>query len=240
MDENSQQNNEQVNSEEVKKETAEPIKEVQQNVKNSNIKNEVNDITVFFKNFFKSPIEEIDKVAKSSKNQFLKISIIILVVWLVAHFIIAVVNVFQSYSLVSSLYYSFGTFLRNSVNNVFSVIKSVVTPFISLAVLCGIIYFVTKNKKKSFMNVVTSVVVAKIPVILSTVVSILGIFGSQTYNIINTFSGFCSIISTVLVYFAIKSLHEEKDDNIAIKKFVVVMGIFYIVKFVVSFFGLSL
>ena len=238
MDENNAQNNEQINAEEIKKEAQETVKEVKEAVKNADIKKEVNAVTDFFKNFFKNPIGKIDNVAKSSKNQFLKLAIIILVVWLVADFIGAVVNVFQSYSLVSSLYSSFGTFLKNSVNNVFSVIKTVVTPFISLALLCGIIYVVTKNSKKPFMNVVYSVVVAKIPVVLATVVGLLDIFGSQVYKIVNPFTSFCSILSTVLVYFAIKSLSDEKDDNSAIKKFAIVMGIFYIVKFVVSFFGL--
>lgn len=238
MDENNVQNNEQVNTEELKKEAQETVKEVKEAVKNTNIKKEVNAVTEFIKNFFKNPIREIDNAAKSSKNQFLKLAIIILVIWLVAEFIGAVINVFQSYSLVSSLYNSFGTFLKTSVNNIFSVIKAVITPFISLALLCGIIYVVTKNSKKPFMNVVYSVAVAKIPVVLATVVGLSDIFGSQVYKILNPFTSFCSILSTVLVYFAIKSLSDEKDDNVAIKKFAIVMGIFYIVKFVFSFFGL--
>ncbi len=240
MDENNVQNNKQVNAEEIKKEAVETAKEVKEAVKNADIKKEVNAVTSFIKNFFKNPIGEIDNAAKSSKNQFLKLTIIILVIWLVAQFIGAVINVFQSYSLVSSLYTSFGTFLKTSVNNLFSVIKTVVTPFISLAVLCGIIYVVTKNNKKPFMNVVYSVSVAKIPVVLATVVSLLDIFGSQVYKIVNPFTSFCSILSTVLVYFAVKSLSDEKDDNSAIKKFAIVMGIFYIVKFVVSFLGISI
>lgn len=238
MDENNVQNNEQVNAEELKKEAQETVKEVKEAIKNTDIKKEVNAITDFFKNFFKNPIGKIDNVANSSKNQFLKLAIVILVVWLVAEFIGAVINVFQSYSLVSSLYNSFGTFLKTSVNNIFSVIKTVITPVISLSLLCGIIYVVTKNSKKPFMNVVYSVSVAKIPVILASVVGLLDIFGSQVYKILNPFTSFCSILSTVLVYFAIKSLSNEKDDNVAIKKFAIVMGIFYIVKFVVSFFGL--
>jgi len=238
MDENNVQNNEQVNTQEVRKETTESASKVQQNVGNSNVKKEVNAITDFFKNFFKNPIGKIDNVANSSKNQFLKLAIVILVVWLVSEFIGAIINVFQSYSLVSSLYNSFGTFLKTSVNNIFSVIKTVITPFISLSLLCGIIYVVTKNSKKPFMNVVYSVAVAKIPVVLATVVGLLDIFGSQVYKILNPFTSFCSILSTVLVYFAIKSLSNEKDDNVAIKKFAIVMGIFYIVKFIFSFFGI--
>lgn len=240
MDENNAQNNEQVNAEEIQKESIETAKEENAAVKNVDMKKEVNAVTDFIKNFFKNPIKEIDTASQASKSQFLKMAIIILVVWLVAEFIGSIVNVFQSYSLVSSLYSTFGTFLKNSVNNIFSIVKSVITPFISLAVLCGIIYVVTKNSKKPFMNIVFSVVVAKIPVVIATVVGLLNLFGSQVYKIVNPFTNFCSVISTVLVYFAIKSLSNENDDSVAIKKFAIVMGIFYIVKFVVSFFGLSI
>lgn len=240
MDENNVQNNEKLNVEEIKKKAVETAKEVKETVKNTDIKKDVNATTGFIKNFFRKPIGEIDTVTKSSKNEFLKIAIIILAVWLIAELIGAIINVFQSYSVVSTLYSSFAIFLRNSVNNIFSVVKAVVTPFISLAILCGIIYAINRNKKKSFITVVTSIIVAKIPVVLATVVELLNIFGSQVYKIVSPFTGFCSILSTVLVYFAIKSLSDEKDDNSAIKKFAIVMGIFYIVKFVFSFFGLSI
>ena len=234
------ENNEQINSEELKEEVAEAAKEVKETVKNTNVKKEMNAAVEFIKNFLKNPIKEIESASKSSKNQFLKMAIIILAVWLISNFIGAVIDIFQSYSLVSSLYSSFGTFLKTSVNNVFSVIKTVLTPFVSLAILCSIVYVMTKNKHKSFLNTIFSITVAKIPVVLASVVGLLDIFGSQVYKILNPFTSLCSIISTVLVYFAVKSLSDETDDNVAIKTFAIVMGIFYIIKFVVSFFGISI
>jgi len=47
-----------------------------------------------------------------------------------------------------------------------------------------------------------------------------------------------SLLSTVLVFFRIKNLFEEEDNNKAIKNFAVVMEIFYIAKFILSFLGL--
>lgn len=237
MEENKNQNNEAINAEEIKKEASETAKEVKEAVKSADIKKDVNATKGFISNLFKNPIQEIETVAKSSKNEFLKIAIVVLVIWLAAVLIGAIINIFQSYSLVSSLYTSFGTFLKNSVNNVFSVVKAIITPLISLVILCGIVYLMAKDKKKPFVNIITSIVIAKIPVVLASVIGLLGNF-SQVYKITSPFSGFCSVISTVLVYFSIKALYGEKDDNSFIKKFAIIMGIFYIAKFIISFFGI--
>lgn len=238
MEENKMnESNEKTNAEEIKKEAVDAAKEVKEAVKNTDIKKDVNATKGFVSNLFKNPIQEIEKVANSSKNQFLKIAIIILVIWLVAVFIDAVIDVFQSYSLVSSLYVNFGTFLKNSVNNVLLVVKAVITPFLSLLILTGIVYFMAKDKKKPFIHVATSIIIAKIPVVLASVIGLLGNF-SQVSKITNPFSAFCSIISTILVYFTIKALYGEKDDSTFIKKFTIIMGIFYIAKFIISFFNI--
>ena len=218
MEENNNQN---ANTEEVKKETTDKAKG-------------------FVSNLFKNPIDQIEKIATSPKNQFLKVAIIVLVIWLVIIFVNSVINVLQSYSIVSSLYTNFGTFLRNSVSNIFSVIKSVATPILSVVILSGIIYIMAKNKKKPFVQIITSVVIAKIPVVISTIAGLFEILGDQVYKIVNPFSGFCNILSTILIYFTIRALYEEKDDNHFIKTFAIIMGIFYIVKFVISFFGISI
>lgn len=236
MEEN--QNNEKINAEEIKKEAASTAQEVKEAVKNTDIKKDVNATKGFISNFLKNPVQEIETVANSSKNQFLKIAIVVLVIWLVATFIGEVIDIFQSYSYVSSLYTSFGTFLKNSVNNVLSVIKAVITPLLSLVVLSGIVYLMEKDKKKPFIQVATSMIIAKIPVVLASVVSLLEIFGNQVYKITSPFSVFCSVISTVLLYFTMKALYGEKEDNNFIKKFAIIMGIFYIVRFVISFFGM--
>lgn len=237
MEENKNQNNEAINAEEIKKEASETAKEVKEAVKSADIKKDVNATKGFISNLFKNPIQEIETVAKSSKNEFLKIAIVVLVIWLAAVLIGAIIDIFQSYSLVSSLYTSFGTFLKNSVNNVFSVVKAIITPLLSLVVLCGIVYLMSKDKKKPFLNVATSIVIAKIPVVLASVVGLLGNF-SQVYKITSPFSAFCSVISTVLVYFSIKALYGETEDNSFIKKFTIIMGIFYIARFIISFFGI--
>lgn len=224
-------------AEELKKEAVDTAKEVKEAVKNTDIKQDVNKTKGFLSNLFKNPIKEIETVANSSKNEFLKIAIIILVVWLVAIFINSIIGVFHSYSLVSSMYTNFGTFFRTSVKNVSSVIKSVITPIVSLAVLSGIVYITQKENKKSFVQTLSAIIIAKIPVVTASVVALLGNI-DQFYKLTSQFSGFCSILSTVLVYFTVKALYGQKEDNTFIKKYALIMGIFYIVRFVLTFLGL--
>lgn len=224
-------------AEELKKEAVDTAKEVKEAVKNTDIKQDVNKTKGFLSNLFKNPIKEIETVANSSKNEFLKIAIIILVVWLVAIFINSIIGVFHSYSLVSSMYTNFGTFFRTSVKNVSSVIKSVITPIVSLAVLSGIVYIMQKENKKSFVQTLSAIIIAKIPVVTASVVALLGNI-DQFYKLTSQFSGFCSILSTVLVYFTVKALYGQKEDNTFIKKYALIMGIFYIVRFVLTFLGL--
>lgn len=237
MEENNQ-NNQNFSTEEIKQEAVNTANQVKETLKNTDLKQDANATKGFVSNLFKNPIQEVERVAKSSKNEFLKIAIIVFAVWVVVTLIDGVIGVFKSYSYYSSLYTTFGSFLKNSVSNIFSVVKGVLAPVLSVAVLSAIAYFMGKDKKKPFIHVATSIVIAKIPVVIAAIVSLIEVFGSQVYKLTTPFSSFCSILSTVLLYFTLKSLYEEKEDNTFIKKFAIIMGIFYIARFIISFLGI--
>ncbi len=236
MEENNQ-NNEKISTDAIKKEAVDTANQVKETLKNTDLKKDANEAKGFVSNFFKNPINEIENVVNSSKNQFLKIAIIVLVVWLVAVLvdqIITTVSYYTSYS--SSL--TIGTFFKHAFSNVLSLVKAVIAPLLSVVVISAISYFMSKDKKHSFIQTATSVVMAKIPVAIAAVVSLLDVIGNQVYKITSPFSGFCSIISVVLLYFTLKSLNGEKEDNTFMKKFAIIMGIFYVAKFIINFFGI--
>lgn len=233
MEEN-KENTTQINTEEIKKEATDTVNQVKDTFKNADLKKDANEAKGFFSSFWKEPIKQLENVAHSSKNKFLKTAIIILVVWLVACFIDSVVSAFGSYSYFSGIAW----FFKNSLNNVLAIIKAIITPILSIVVLSGIIYFISKEKKKPFIHIASAVVIAKTPVVLASVVSLLEIFGREVYKLTSPFSSFCSIISTVLIYFTCKFLCDEERHDVFFKKFVLIMGIFYIVKFLFSFLGI--
>ena len=247
MDENNEsnqnsQNNENLNNEEPKNEVKEVVKEVKEEVKaetnniakDSNLKKEANAAKNFFTNFFKSPYSEMKKIVESPKS-FLKIAIIIFVIWVVAELIGSIISIARTYSYTS--YSSMWMFMRNSIRDFFNVIWSILNPAIIVALLSVIIYLLMKNKKKNYLTILITIITAKIPVVLANIVSLLGI-NTELTKITASFSSICSVFSTVLVYFAIKALYKEDDDNKASITFLITMSIYYAVLLVFKFFNL--
>lgn len=236
MEENNQ-NQQQFSTEEEKFQA-----ENQTNTKNASSQSQmnVNEVKNLFTGFFKNPIYQIEKITKAPQNQLLIFAIVLLVIWLATTLLGEVISIFKSYSIMSTYYSSFSLFFRNSVSNIFSVIKAVVAPVLSLAILSLTIYLMNKGEKKSFITVAISVVIAKIPVIFASIISLLAVIYSPAYKFTFSVAGFCTVLSTILMYFTIKSLYSESDDNSIIKKFIIIMGIFYIAKFMISFLGIAI
>ena len=243
MEENNENKN---NTEEVKEEAknesktvsetiSETVSEVKEATKNTNSKESVAMAKNFLKNIFTKPYSEMKEIAANHKP-FLVIAIIILAVWVVAGLIDGIISVANMYSLGS--YYTLEGFMRNSVSSVFTIISSILIPVIIVALLSGIIYIFMKDKKKNFLAVVIAVVVAKLPVVVASIISLLSSVGSEVAKITSAFSGFCGVLSTVLLYFAIKALYKEEDDDKVTIKFIITMAIYYGVALVLSFFKL--
>ena len=72
-------------------------------------------------------------------------------------------------------------------------------------------------------------------IILAEVISLITLFSSSAYKITNRISNICSIISTVLMYFAIRELYNEEDEKTAFKNFVIIEVIYIVVSLVISF-----
>lgn len=195
-------------------------------------------IKVFFTNFFKTPIGTLKNVAADSKNNFLKMAIIVLVIWLVTILFKNVVSMISTY--LFGYLGSFEYFFKNLFSNLLSIIKNIITPVIFIAAISGLVYAFKKNKNKSFLNIVSTITTAQIPVVIAEIASILTLLSSGIAKTTSAFSGFCSILSTVLLYFAIKELSDEENENSYFWKFALIMGIFYIIKFVFSYLGIYL
>lgn len=240
MEENNENTN---NTEDVKKEdtkditgsVSKPASDTKEATTNTNSKENITIAKNFFINFFKKPFSQMKDIASNYKP-FLIIAIIILAIWVVVELISGIIIAADSYSLGTA--YTLEGFMRNSVSSVFTIISSILIPIIIVALLSGIIYLFMKNKKKNFLEVVTTVVVSKMPVVIASVISLLGAVSSEVSKITDAFSGFCSVFSTVLLYFAIKALHKEEDDDKVIIKFIITMAIYYGVALILSFFKL--
>lgn len=238
MEENENKNNFNVNAEDVKKETAETINQVKDAIKSADLKKDSKEAKGFFFSFFKNPLGEIKKATSSADNKYVKIAIIIFVVWLVLLLISNVLSIATTY--LFGTFGSFSYFFQNLFHNIFSLIKTLVAPVITILVLSGLVYGFKKVKNRSFLAIASNILIAKIPVVLANVFNLLVLVSSHFIKIASTFSGFCSVLSTILLFFTIRNLLEEDKNDSYFWKFALIMGIFYIVKFVFSYLGISL
>lgn len=238
MDENNEKNFN-INSEDAKKEAEQTVKDVKETIKNVNLKDDTKVAKGFFKDFFKNPIGQLQKVSADTKNGFLKTAILILIVWLIAILLKSIFVVAERY--LFGYLGSFSYFFSHIFVNILSTIKSLIAPIINILVISVLIYSFQKKKNKSFLTIASTVLVAKIPFVISAIVSLLSIIDTQVSKLTSAFSTYCGILSTVLLYFAIKYLSADEEGNSTFFwKFALIMGLFYIVRFVFTFLRIYL
>lgn len=229
---------------EIKTETTEntPEKSQEQNVqenkdnqKDSKFKEEANAAKKFFSNFFRTPSDELKKVIENPKS-FLAVIIVVFVLWIVFELIGSIIDIIQTYPY--SFSNSFSMFIKNSLVEVLDIFWAILCPAIIVALLSVIIYLFMKDKKKPYLTIASTIIVAKIPVVLSSFTSLFSSISTELSKIINSFSSICSVFSTVLIYIAIKALYNEDDDNKAAKTFLITMAIYYAILLVLKFFNI--
>lgn len=238
MGENENKNSFNVNAEDVKKETTETVNQVKDAIKNADLKKDSKEAKGFFFFFFKNPLGEIKKATSSADNKYIKIAIIIFVVWLAILLVSNILSIATTY--LFGTFGSFAYFFQNLFHNIFNLVKTLIAPVITILVLSGLVYGFKKVKNRSFLTIVSSILIAKIPVVISNVFNLLVLVNSHFSKIASTFAGFCNILSIILLFFTIGNLLEEDKNDSYFWKFGLIIGIFYIVKFVFSYLGIYL
>ena len=230
MEENNQNN---VNAEDIKKEAKETVNQVKDSFKNVNMKEETEKTKKYFSRFLKEPVSVVKEIAHDKTNSFFKTAIVLLVVWILVSVIVAIITLVTS--LFSTIFnFGFEFVIQTIFRNILNIVKSLIVPIISVAVLSAAIYFTNTKNKKSFLTTAVTVMATKIPVVIA---EIIGIFTLIPYasRIVSPISGLLGLVSTVLTFFAIKALNDEESNDQAVKKFLIVEGIYVIVRFILSF-----
>ncbi len=229
MDENekvNEQNEQQVNNDgELKKQAAETFKETKEQMKNINFKEEAEKGKGLLTKLFGKPVETIKEIVEDNKNQFYKTALIIIIAWVVLILLSKIID-FVIYD-----YYKF---------NVLATIKLMLSPVLKILVMAIIIHVLNKDNKQSLTKSITTVSIAKIPVVISVVLGYLTYISSNIRYVTNPISSLLSVISTVLMFFVVKEMFKEEDNEKALKVFIKVEVIYYIAAFAFSFLGISL
>lgn len=211
-------------TEELKKEATDTVNQVKDTIKNVNIKKDSIETKGFVVEMFKNPLGKIKEIVDKDTSKYFTYGIIILAIWVVAKLI--------------SRSFSFSHIwgLSRVGSAILSILISGITPIVSVLVMSLIVFIMNTKNKKQLTTVITAIISASIPLVIASVVSLLTIFGTKVSTITAPFTSFCNVISTILMYFAIKAIFGTEKNSEFIKKFILVQGIFYIVYIVLSFF----
>ena len=225
MDEN-QENNEEIKQEsDLKQETAKTFNEAKEQMKNINFKEEAQKGKGLLSKLFGKPVETIKEIVDDNKNQFYKTALIIIIAWVVLILLSKIID-FIIYD-----YYKF---------NVLATIKLMLSPVLKILVMAIIIHVLNKDNKQSLTKSITTVSIAKIPVVISVVLGYLTYISSNIRYVTNPITSLLSVISTVLMFFVVKEMFKEEDNEKALKVFIKVEVIYYIAAFAFSFLGIAL
>ena len=116
--------------------------------------------------------------------------------------------------------------------------KIFLEPILGVVAMVAAIYLINKKSKKSIMTTTTAVIIARVPLIISELISFLIYIGNNASYVTSPISKLLNIITIVLTYFVVKSSAEEEDNNKAFKLFVLVEAVYVLIYFVLRFLGI--
>ena len=114
------------------------------------------------------------------------------------------------------------------------------SPILEILVMAIIIHVLNKNNKQPLTKSITTVSIAKIPLVISAILGYLTYISSNVRYITSPIAALLNVISTVLMFFVVKEMVKEQENEKALKVFIKVEVIYYIVAFAFSFLGISL
>ena len=226
MDENLNENvNQEVNAEELKNEAKDTINQVKENLKNVDVKAEAKATKGFIKEMFKNPLDKLAEIASGSANLF-KTAIVLIIVW----------TVIEMIGGLDTLFNEWGEWHENLI----SFIKIALRPVASVLSMALVLFWLNKKEKKPLTTYISTITTVKLPIIAGDAIYLLNMIDYSMGKITGKVYTFATLVSTVLMFFAIKALCNETDDKSAFRRFVVAEGVWVAVYFVISFLGISL
>ena len=162
--------NEEKQERELKKEATDTLNETKEQIKNMNIKEEAQKGKGLVGKLLKNPIGTIKEMVKDEKNQFYKTAILVVCIWIV---------IVLLKEILSCIVYEFHTF------KILRTIKIIIAPIVKIIAMSIIIHMLNKENKQTLTKAITAVVIAKIPVVISSCLGFLTYISSNITYITN-------------------------------------------------------
>ena len=218
-----------VDTEDLKNETKDTVNQVKETIKNVDLKKDAEATKGFVKEMFSNPIEAVKRAANGEEGIFKK-AIIIMLVYMISTAV---------YQILYSIRYNGITSILKSIVNI---ITGTLNPLVGIILLSVVVYLMIKKDDKSLVNVISTMVVAAVPMVLDSILDIIR-FVVHSATIVTLFTNplatMLSAVSIVLTYFGVKELLGVEEEKESIKKFAVAKVIVAVLMFVLTRIGLA-
>ena len=226
LNENVNQEEQGLNVEELKNETQETINQVKENLKNVDVKEEAKAAKGFIGELIKNPLDKVNEIANDSANKFFKTALVLLIAWVVIELIGGLDSLFDDYP--------------ELFERILDFVKVGLAPIVSVLGMSFVLLWLNKKEKKSLITYITTITTVKLPLIVADLAGLFTLIDYSISKITGKVYTFARLISTVLLFFAIKFLSNEQDDKKAFHKFVIVEAVWTVLAFIISFLGISM
>jgi len=194
--------------------------------KNLDMKKEIEVTQGFFKNFFSDPLAHVKTASNSS--QLFVMAIFLNIVWILASFVpILVMNI------------RLGNWAGSGLQRTWNVISTSISPAISVIVLALLILVFSKDSKKPLTTLIAAVTIARIPLIIASIIAIINVFTHEVVRVTSQVTALASALSVVLVFFAIKTIFAENNENKFFMTFAKIYAVYFLIRIGLSFLGLA-
>ena len=198
-----------VDTENLKEETKDTVNQVKESIKNVNFKNDAEETKGFLKEMLSNPFEAVRKIACEEENVLNKV-VMIMLVFIAASF---------AYSLISVIKY--GKY-SGVLDNILSLVAGVLDPVFFVLAPSVMILLLNKENKKSLTTIISTIVVASVPVVINYLIDIVELVLSGISLITGPISTGLSAVALVLTYFGMKDLFGIEEHKDFIKKYAVI------------------
>jgi len=196
------------------------VNQVTKEKKNSYFKEEINLGKEILTNLWKKPGETIREIAKDEDVTAFNTALVLIVIWMFT----AAINYVLSHT-------SF---------NFYHILKDVVEPALKIIVMTISFCIINDRARDTLSKVLTSITIAYIPAILASIIALLEYTNPTALTVIIPINALLNAISLALMYNTVKELAQEKNETKAIKTFMKVQAVFYLIVFALKFLGLKL
>ena len=211
--------------EKVKTEATNTVNQVKDTIKKVDIKKDSVETKGFVIDMIKNPVEKLQEIVKKQSAKFFTYAVILIAIWMSAELIS------ECFSIGVKGYTRF-------FNSILELVKVTIAPALGILIMAIIIMVRNKNNKKSLTTIITALTAAKLPRIIVSILSLLTIISVEVHKVISPLTVFAGAISTIFVYFVIKSVLGKNNDKEALKEFVIIEAIYCVAYFLLSFLGI--